>query len=197
MTQFSKSPGWVNYTYADDSLRTEAFYHVGSVCVIPFATPVVGEPPTFVRKGGGSVGMAEFLDSWLNVFKTIFQDTTTFARAQFWSQPTNTDEPQFIYDLDISATAGTATDPNQIYSMQTITYRTYGGHLLKIAAMEGIIPVNQKDFYPWTGGTPQDQMNTYLQSDDCCIVARDGTYPYFPIAITSKTSDALLKKFNV
>jgi hypothetical protein len=197
MTIYSRSPGWVNYTYSDDTLRGEAYYHTGTVCVLPFGDPVVGEEPTFVRKIGGSITMTDFLALWLDGYKQIFNTNTTFGRANFWSQPTIADEPIFIFDADISGFSGTATDPNVIYSQATITMRSYGGHLLKIAAMEQVIPVNQKDYYPWTGGTPQEAIVAVLQDDNNAVVARDGSYPYFPIAITTKTSDALLKKFNV
>lgn len=190
MTINSLSPGFVKIRYARGAVS-----HTQTLPVIPALTPVVDEPPTFLTKGGGSVGMSAAIDGFMAVFKPLFFSDVDFASAEFWSQPTPTDDPIWIYNYPI-ALSGTGTGSSAIAGQGTLTLRTSGGGIAKLMAMECItslltVPVSS---FPFPVGSIATLAAYMTHLTNAWIVGRDGYFPAVPIKFTTKTNDALRRK---
>jgi hypothetical protein len=188
MTQFSLAPAFVKLQYNYNSLRT----HVMTIPVRPSGVPVVGQLPNVLLADDSIETFTVAIDDYVDGLKPLFGSTTTFGIASFWYQPTADDDPIWIYDYDTSET-GTSASANEPLLQSTFTFRTQGGHMMKVVLLECPGTPNFKDTTPWAGAYAT--FATFMKSDACLAVGRDGTRVITTITVTNKYNDALRKKY--
>lgn len=159
-------------------------------------TPVAGVEPTFTTKIAGTVAAETAISDWLDVFRAAFNTATLFGLVEIYAVNPTTEERTFIYGFDASR-AGSSGDPSVQYSMGTMTFKTIGGGLLKIVAMEPVLGVNTKLYPPFFLGGILDDIQAFVVDGDSFIIGRDDDYSFAPISWTTKTSDALRKRVGL
>lgn len=185
------SEGFIRQTYKGDS----GVHH--SIFPINFSgTPTPGTEPILSQKDGTTVsaitGYADFLSHWLKAFDA----DTLFGLAEAYAVDPETGEGTFIFGWDV-ADNGAAAGSSVTLAQATFTYKTIGGGLVKLVAMEGIFGVNQKLVAPFAVDSVAAELAAYMSSGDAIIIGRDNTYAFAPISLTVKTSDALRKRVGL
>lgn len=187
MTVNSLSPGFVKLAYNSNSHD-----HVMTLPVVPYGSVVPGDEPDFTRNDDNNLGMEDAINNFVDGIKHLFHTSTSFGIATFWSMPTPSSNPLWIYDYNVSK-VGTSSTSNVAYSQLVMSFRTNLGGLLKIYCMEGWVPVNTRDVPPWASGFVT--VFNMLSLSSGCIRGRDNGKVVTYINATAKTNDALRKKF--
>jgi hypothetical protein len=188
MTQFSLSPAFVKLQYNYNTLRE----HIMTIPIRPSGVPVVGELPNVLLADDSVELFTVAIDDYVDGLKPLFGSTTSFGIASFWYQPTPDDDPVWIYDYDTSE-VGTSASANVALLQTTLTFRTKLGHMFKTVLLECPGTPNFKDTTPWAG--TYATFATFMKSDACLAVGRDGSRVVATITVTNKYNDALRKKY--
>jgi len=187
----SLSEGFIRQTY----IGLSGVHH--AVFPINFdGTPVAGVEPSFTQKDGGTIAAEAGYAALLSVYLDMFDGDTLFGLVEVYAVDADTEERTFIYGWDAN-TLGTNANPSRALSMDTLTFKTIGGGVLRVTAMEGIYNANTKLRPPFVDGEPVDALADYVISDDSILIGRDNTYAFAPISLTVKTSDALRKRMGL
>lgn len=184
MTRFDLDPGFIKLRY-DDSHRP----HFQTLCVDPSGVVTAGVEPDFAVKGGGTASMSTCIAAYAAILKTDFAAATTLISAEFWSKPTPSSDPVWIFAVPINL-AGTASGSETFTRQVNRSYRTGAGHLMRIVT-EGVSSIFPNDTSSPIG---TDALSTFLLGNTNFIVARDMSFPVAKLNYSVKTNDALRKK---
>lgn len=187
----SLSEGFIRGTYTGSS----GIHHF--ILPVNFdGVPTQGTEPLLTQKDAGTILAVAGLQEYLDVYGTLFNDDSLFGLAEAYTVDPDTEERTFIYGWDMDF-LGLSTQPNVPLGMATMTFKTIGGGLLKIVAMEGAATVNTKEYSPFPGGSNLTDIADYVTSGDSIVIGRDDDYAFAPISFTVKTSDALRKRVGL
>lgn len=181
----SLGEGFVRITYTGETV-----VHHQMLPVNFDGDPVQGSEPDFTTKSGGSVGAIAAVSNFLAVWQPFFENTTIFGLTEVYAVDPDTEERSFIYGFDAGG-IGVSGGGNVPLSMAVFTLKTSKGGVLKLYAMEGVLVPNNKLLPPYTPSGNEDDLFSFLCGASGWVVGRDDAYPFAPISITTKYSDAL------
>lgn len=192
LTRYSLSPAWIvlNYNW---ELRT----HRALLPCLPASVPTPGDTPTLNKRGGGTINWTAAILAYASLFKFLLSEDSTIASADFWSQPTPDDDPVWINSTALNI-PGAGAGSVQPAAVTTMTFRTIGGHLLKLLVCDpqNELLVNLRIPAPYPASVLKD-FTDYIVDTGSWVVGRDGTYPAVSIAATTKYNDALLHEYGL
>jgi hypothetical protein len=184
----SLSPMFAILTYSGNS-----GIHKQTIPLIPSTTPVPGTEPELDQKSGSLYPAGDFVTDYMAVMRPFFHTGVEFQTVDFWSKPTPTSDPIWIYTVPIGLAGTSGT--NQITASQTtITFRSNAGGIYRWVGLDTNIALNTLNPYPF-GSPTQSALAAYIVSNGSCIHARDNAPLVVPIRLLTKTNDALRKRF--
>lgn len=189
MTEYSLAPGFIKLRYTTPI----SGLHVATLSVLPAVTPSTGVMPVLATRGATQIDADEAMEAYAGVLRLAFNAAATIDSWEFWSKPTDEDDPIFIFGAPIGLD-GTAAGGTVEYSQAIWSFRTFGGHIAKFYAMETAYNPNARVTIDPLANTPIGEVGEYLLSDECVFVGRDNTFMLFPLWFTTKTNDALRKR---
>lgn len=189
MTEFSSAPGFVKINYTISGITHHAKIHC-----FPVGDLVPGEEPNLSPKVGAPILFSTAVAAYVNVAKAMFFTDALFNDAEVWSQPTEDDDPIWIYTTSL-AVAGTSVVATAVNRQVVLTLRTALGHLAKLYFMDvsGGFPNDTRETNP-IANPVVDAIADYAIGASSWIIGKDNGSLVIPIAWQSKTSDALRKK---
>lgn len=189
MTINSLYPGFVKFTYTGN-LHSH-------LQVLPVKPTISGSTWALDKVLGGTYDpWTDGIDAYVVLFKACLKTTDGCARAELWTMLTSDADPEFreAYDIDVDGTNGGSVAP---FSQLVINHRTDGGGLLRWYVMEGAgYTVDGRDLAPLNASTFKS-VSDFLIASTGFVFGRDGTRPISAIAATTKTNDALRKKYFI
>lgn len=183
----SLSPGFVRLTQVGGTIP-----HHQILPIKPASPMVSGVEPELLKRDGTSVGAVGAIASYLAVWVALFNAEMGWGLCEVYSVDATTGEGTFIFAWN-SGFVGTAVGATVDASIAIFSLKTTAGNILRLTAMESVLAVNGVLRPPFVADSAQDELSDFLVSDENFIVGRDGNYPFVPISIKTKTSDALLK----
>lgn len=185
MTQFGLNPGFVRFRY-DDTHRT----HWATYQVDPSGVITAGVEPSFAIKGGGDALMSVCIAGWTAALATQLAAASGTVLAEFWSKPTASDDPVWIYAV-ATPQSGTGGGTETFVKQVNRSFRTGAGHLMRNVVVGISTSVGDDTVAPLP---PTDDLAEYLLSDDNWIMGRDNSFPVAPLNYSIKTNDVLRAK---
>jgi hypothetical protein len=132
------------------------------------------------------------MSAFMDAFIPSFGVGTTFGLAELYKVDADDGERHFVYAFDTNLD-GTSGDP-QIPQVEGIwIFKTVGGGLAKIYAMEGVYTTDVRNVGNVPAGPRQDLVD-YITSVENVVYGRDNTYPLAFMSFTSKTNDRLRRR---
>lgn len=187
MTLSSKlSPGFVKWNYSGTGLP-----HFEIIPINFASPPTPGVLPDLLTSSGATKGFDVFMGEWYNAISDSYAPDTLFGIAEIYKVDATTGIRTFLYALD-SDSPGTSSDPQQALVMATWSFKTIGGGILKVTAMEGVYAENARNVGRVPPG-PRQTVIDYIVSGDNCFYGRDNSYPLAFKTFTSKINDKLRK----
>lgn len=150
---------------------------------------VAGVEPNLLTKDGSSVGAIEGVTGYVDAWKNGLAGSQLVGLAEVYAVDADTGEGTFVYGFDL-ATSGVGGGDGIRLAMATLSLKLINGRTAKITWMDSDFAVNVKVFPPYGGVSPVALMSAYAVSDASIIYGRGNSYPFAPISLTSKTSDA-------
>jgi hypothetical protein len=186
MAIHSLYPGFVKIAYTSNG-------HPHTM-VLPVKPEVSGSTWALEKVLGGSYDpWTDAVDAFVLLQKGELKTTDSINTAELWTLASESADPLFREVYAVSQ-AGTGSAANVPYGERVITFRTAAGGLLRHYLMEGSTPVNVRDNPPFAASAYNDVALMFISSDGF-VFGRDGGQPITPIRMTSKTNDALRKKY--
>lgn len=192
MTVNSLSPGFVELHYSAD-ISGRFHPHVATYPIIPSGAMTVGNVPNFITNDDNDDTATSLTNAWVDLFKVVFNSGFTFTRSDIYSQPNPEDDPLFIISI-AHGDVGTSLSPTVALGQLSIHCRTELGGIARLNLMESVIAVNTQDSFPFANAS-LDALADYALSNVGWIRGRDGGKFSTVTRYTSKTNDALRKKY--
>jgi len=187
MAGFSLYPGFVKIRYTGGG-----HVHYMTLPARPFLS--VGGTWFLEKKNmAGGALWTTLVDAWVLVLKPFLATADEVQVAHLWSFDSEDGDPIFREEYNI-AVAGTSAGAAIPYGQAVMTMRTTLGGLMRIYLMESNNAVNLKLYAPFAAGLVKN-MTDYAKGDGSFLVGRDGAFLSSVVSFTSKTNDALRKKF--
>lgn len=191
MTKFSLVPGFLKIRYSVGT-RTHAL----TVPVLPVSVYSPGFlTPELEDKTGNPVALTDAVNAICNALKGAFGDTCSFIESEFWQQETITSDPTWIQGGIINGISGTQTNPATSMLQAVLTFRSSMGGIGKVYLMETPHDPNLRFSGSAVASSDFSALRTYLLGDTCVWRARDNGFPVTVIRVTTKTNDALRKRY--
>jgi hypothetical protein len=190
MTQYSDAPGFVLVHYLNGT-----FPHTQKLQVTPNGIVFPGDEPQFNTSANLPVDMSTAVDDWINLVKTVYDADTTFVSAEFWSKPTEDDDPIWIFEHPINV-VGTVAGAVQLAGELVFSFRTYGGNLMKLYFMDfsDQVPLNVRTALGTIGAGANANIRDYVLSGDAWFHGKDNNFAVAPLIYTTKMNDTLRRK---
>jgi hypothetical protein len=187
MARYSLYPGFIKIRYTGNG-----HVHYQTIPVRPFVA--VGGGWWLEQKlGGAGDPWADSVNDYVLLLKPFLGPTDEIQVAHLWTMASEDAEPVFQEEHNI-AVAGTAGGAGVAYGQVVFTMRTTLGGLARVYIMEGVNAVNAK-LYPPFGAGPVKSISDFIKGDTSFFVGRDGAFLSSVVSYTSKTNDALRKKY--
>jgi len=183
------APGYGKITYSGF-----LFPHHMIVPVKFHGTPVPGTEPSLDKKGATFGVFSDVMDEFITTIAPLWGPSTHFGLVEAHTVDPTTGEDTFIWGYN-QGTVGTGTGANTELAQQVLTYKSVGGSVYKLYAMEALTTENTKVFPPY-GGVP-DTISDYLIGASSPVYARGNFFLFSPISMTTKTNDALRKQHGL
>lgn len=185
----SLSPAYLKIRYT-----ANGHPHTQTLPTIIAGTPTPGVLPELIHHGGGSLALADFVSDYGDVWKPFYKTTDSLGVLEVWSQPLPSDDPVFIFAVDM-ATAGATTFANTPAGEEVVTFRTAHRGGFKLYMMENVDEPNIRDNSPFTGLTAIINLVTYVCGAASPIYGRNGDVPLLGLSRLTKINDVLRRKY--
>lgn len=186
----SLAEGFLRLTYSNPFSVHHAIFPVNYA-----GTPVPGTEPTLTLKDSTTQGAIAAFAEFTALYKVMLDSDVQLGLVEAYAVDADTEERTFLYGWN-AALVGTASGSLQKGVMNTLTFKTIGGGVLKIVIMEGNFLSGVTLRPPYTVDSEWANLAAFICSGDSFIIGRDNTYPFAPISIKTKESDALRKRYN-
>ena len=124
-------------------------------------------------KNSTDVSLDEFANDFWAVIRPFFQGLTLASTYTLWKRNIHNSEKQFISAGGLTSPNGGNPGANTASSQAIWTWRSNNGGILKINLLEGVF-VSAPTVPLLSDGTAGvSALNTYMQSDTCCVMALD------------------------
>lgn len=183
-------PSWVYIYYT-----TEFAQHRMTV---PVQTDgIAGEFSDVVSKDGTVTNWRTAIEAYTVILAQCYPPQTTFTYAELWNIPSQGFPPQYV-DTELLAIVGTNTSPSIKAAQVTLSWRTNNGGNGRTVLMDCIYAPNQSVRPPFTAlGAPFVNLASFVVGDGSFIIGRDNGQPVANVRATTKTNDALRKKYGM
>jgi hypothetical protein len=179
----SLAPGYVKITYTGS-----IFPHHMTLPINFDGVPTPGVEPSVILKDTTSLNVEAAILAYITLAKAFFPSTTHFGLAEVHAVDADTGEDTFIYGWNLNV-VGTGAGAGVQFGQAVLSFKLVSGGVFKAYFMEGTSEENVKQFPPFSGAV--DALADFVTSGDSPIYGRDNSYPFSPIAFTTKTNDAL------
>jgi len=127
-------------------------------------------------KSGTEISLQEFADDVWGVLRSQVSPLTLASTFTLWKRNIHNSEKQFISAGGLTVPNGTSGIANVPSSQAIWTWRSSLGGIIKIVLMEG--GFTGSPTVPLLSDTVSGigAINTYMQSDECCVAALDRGY---------------------
>jgi len=175
--------------------RTIAHRHTIDVNLVD-ANPSPGETfdlitPTF--RGGTPSPLDEVVEDYLTLSLALFGDEMTVNSVELWKIPEGTFDGTFLSAYVPTANVGTNAAACVAAQQTTMTFRTFGGGIMRVQWMETSYTVKTKLPFPVASAQAQ-AIADELVDLDTCLVGRDNEYPLFAMNLCNGENEALGRK---
>lgn len=167
---------------------------------VPLTAELTEEPPglssdqyMFTQQNGTTIDFQTAITAFVNLIKVYYPAASNFILAELW-QMSDVDADPIFYTAAILGIVGTSASAVVPYSQTVMSLRTSVGGILKIYLMENIQTNNSVDDYPFAFVGSQN-LGGYLIGGTSIIRGRDGGKIVSPLRCSTKTNDALRKKY--
>lgn len=189
MTQHPLAPSWVVLKYTSNGHQHKALLPTGYA-----AAPTPGVEPDIIDRIGGSNPATTKVTEYVNLIKAFFNTGSTFDSFECYHQSSPTSAPLFIFAAPLGINGTSATAP--VAAGEGIfTFKTAAPGGLKLYLMEGVLTPNFKEVAPYSPGSPERALNTYILSNDNWITGRNNLQPLVGLFMTSKMNDHLRRRY--
>jgi len=153
--------------------------HTLQVSCDTIGAAIPGTPADTVSMKGKNttdVSLEEFANDFWGVIRPFFQNITLASTFTLWKRNLNNADKQFISAGGLIAPNGSSTATAIPSSQAIFTWRSNNGGILKINLLEGIFYSQPTLPLLSDTGVGVSALNTYMQSDTCCVAALDRGY---------------------
>ena len=168
---------------------------VGSGVPTGRGIPLPPKPPNIINTGSNIVTAGTGVNAYVTALKAFLHTSSSYTGWEAWIKEPGEDAT-FLYGEDISI-VGTSASAIVPYSQITVTFRSTAGGIGKCVIMEGTQAVNQRIPARITAAAPVGALVTFLLGDTNPRRTRDNGIYTSGIFYTTKTNDALRKKFQL
>lgn len=186
MTRYSVAPAYVKFNYTSNGHT----HWQTLLCKLATGT---FETPNLLLGDSTSSPWDTVAAGWSNILAAMLSEASIVNFAELWSKPEPDDDPIWLSVTSL-ADAGTATGAAVPYSMETFTFRTQAGSIMRVVVLEGTRAVNLK-IPAGTGNANEEALHDYVMDPAAPWIGRDDSWPAVGIRYTTKTNDKLRKKF--
>lgn len=145
------------------------------------AVPTPGDDFTNInvltRGGILTPDLAAVVEAWLALIAERHHTSTTFGALELWSYVPLSFDASFISTYGPTIVAGLSATTPVVAGMETFTFRTIEGGILRAVGIETIINTSVRTPYP-TGNPDIDAIFDFVTSAANWILARDTSYPF-------------------
>jgi hypothetical protein len=188
MTLNSLAPGFVTISYTGYSSRP----HLMTLPVQPFGSVTPGVEPSLTLNNDTEYDLSLAVDPFIAVIKPQFASGTEFGTVTYWSKPTPSSDPVWIYEYT-AGIVGTNAGTNVSMAQKVLITRTDAGGIHRLYLMECVATPNLKDVPPFATGN--QNIFTFLTGVAGFVRGRDGGKLVSGMAVWQKTNDALRRKY--
>ncbi len=167
---------------------------------------------TFEVNGGGVMNVNEFMlggstspafqtniqtamDNFQGALRGCFSAATSFNGWELWNAIDGA-SPVFRLSGNFENPAGSNAQTNVPYGMAVFTFRTGLFGRFRLQLMESVLLLNEVHGYgDFTGGDPRKNLVDYVLGNYGVCKGRDGSHPTNFIRVSTKTSDALRRRY--
>ncbi len=148
---------------------------------------------TVTKSGGGTQALNVAVDAWVAIMRAKFSNAAcVITHAELWKYTPNTFETSFISDYVINLN-GNGTGSEVINGEGIYSFRSVGGHIMKIFLMEPI-QVNGAPVVYTNMFTPDQNLVDAILGANNSWKARDDTFPFVFLRFFPGESEAIFKK---
>lgn len=188
----SLSPGYVILHYTCQ-FGTELRPHKMTIPIEPGGAATPGIEPSVVNNSDDPVPLSTAVDNFLVGVLDVYSNQTQFTHAEYWSKPTPTSDPLYIYTYAMTGKIGTG-GANISAGQATMSFRTNAGGIAKVTFMESNIPTTLVDQAPFASLDHQD-IADFLVGDDGWHRGRDGGLLITSLKLVGKLNDVLRRRY--
>lgn len=183
-------PAWIYFYY-----QTEFGQHRMTVPVQTDGT--AGSDSTLELKGGSVENWRVAAGTYSALIAACYPPQTTITYAELWWKVGPTASPTYEDTFEL-LDVGTNTNPSIKAAQITFSWRTNNGGNGRTVLMDCVYAPNQSVRPPFTSlGTPFTNLTTYILGATSPVIGRDNGKPVAGIRATTKTNDALRKRYDM
>jgi hypothetical protein len=149
-----------------------------------------GTEPQFTTKGGTTGDAGDLIDNLVDVWRGLLAESQNIGLAQVIAVNSTTGEGTFVWGYNVGQVGAHGGDGVEL-GMATLSLKLVNGRIGRDVTMEGWFGVNSKLFPPFVPASELALWSGYLTSDASIFYGRGNAYPFAPISLTTKSSDAL------
>lgn len=171
--------------------------HKMTLPVVPQTIPMVpGTNPNLMLNDGTTALWTTAVGAFVDHLLPLYPNTCSFNRAEIYGLSSYTGDPFYVSGSSLVGDVGTAAVGLVAYSQAVFSFRTNQGGILKLYLMEQTLAPNQIMPAPAFGGVADVvAIVNHVVGIDNFIMGRDGGEPMTCIRVTTKTNDALRKRY--
>lgn len=155
--------------------------HVVRFSVAVLSNPPAGTLPTAIdvqKMGGGTAKLNVVADQIWSFLRLNYHSGITVTGYTLWKYVTGTLAKDFIAAGTVSTPTGTSGVAPTVAGQVTLTFRSAGGHVLKVVLIESSNTGDSRiTLLPNPAGNSVQRLAGYIMSADNVALARDDTYP--------------------
>jgi len=145
------------------------------------AAPTPGDDFTNInaktRGGVATPDLAAAMEAWLALLAERHNVNTGFGAVELWAYAPLSFDATFISAYSPTIVAGSSATPLKETEMETYTFRTTEGGIMRLVGIETIIGTQNRIAYPTTTGSVDDIFD-FVKGLTNWILARDTSYPF-------------------
>jgi len=182
------APGFARTTYTGD---TGVHHHITPLNIVDGWT--AGTDPSVTLKDTTTVAASVAMTDYWDVIRELLAEEQNIGLCEIYAVDADTGEGTFIFGFNLALTGNVAADGTDM-GMMTLSLKLTNGKGARVVLLDTPFAANLKVRPPFDALTPIDIATEYLVGGTSPYYGRGNSYPFAPIALTTKTSDVLRKR---
>lgn len=145
------------------------------------AAPTPGDDFTNInvktRGGISTPDLAAVVEAWLALLAPRHATATSFGVLELWAYAPLSFDATFVSAYSPTIVVGTNVTGIRVAGMETYTFRTTEGGILRLVGIETSVTTNDRIPYP-TGTSSADDIFDFVKGLTNWILGRDTSYPF-------------------